>query len=290
MRVHPSTISPKATKFQLPVAIALILCVGAYNFWGGKTVVRAPEEKKIEVVVAKEKIEAGTPLEKAKVALELRPVSTLPSDAITSLDNLKNKVAAGPIPAGYPLAVALLAEPAKLLPVSAVSKEPVKPEDPSEILLKQLEGTTVSISLSFPVEPPGRGSRLAVTLPSPQGDTLVLVPESWVEKTVGNQATLRVTADEALFLQSARTLGGFGFVSLASDGPSPYQDKAIKNIEDLRKLLNINKTGPTPDNPSSPGQKKGCVRTGSAWMTSEMVKYWICADGSIERDDGEPIH
>lgn len=290
MRVHPSTMSPKATKFQLPIAIALILCVGSYNFWGGKTVVRAPEEKKIEVVVAKDKIEAGTPLEKAKVALELRPVSTLPSDAITSLDNLKNKVAAGPIPAGYPLAVALLAEPAKMLPVNPAPKDSGKEEDPNEILLKQLEPSTVAISLSFPVDPPGRGSRLAVTLPSPQGDTLVLVPESWVEKANGNQATLRVSADEALFLQSARTLGGFGFVSLASDGPSPYQDKAIKNIEDLRKLLNVNKSSPSTEGASPTSQKKGCVRTGSAWMTSEMVKYWICADGGIERDDGQPIH
>lgn len=277
-------MSPKATKYQLPIAIVLILCVGAYNFWGGKTVVRAPEEKKIEVVVAKDKIEAGTPLEKAKVALELRPVSTLPSDAITSLDNLKNKVAAGPIPAGYPLAVALLAEPAKMLPVNEAPKDSGKQEDPTEVLLKQLEASTVSISLSFPVEPPGRGSRLAVTLPTPQGDTLVLVPESWVEKTSGNQATLRVTAEEALFLQSARTLGGFGFVSLAADGPSPYQNQAVKNVDDLRKLLNISKTNQNAD--AAPASKSGGKMKGYAWVSGEGIRYGIDESGEIKVVDG----
>jgi len=285
MRVHPSSVSPKAAKYQIPAAIVLLLCAGAYNFFGGNAPSSAPQEKKIEVVVAKAKIDAGTPLEKANVALEFRPVSTLPTDAITSLDNLKNKIAAGPIPAGYPLAVALLAEPAKLLPISEKPKEVTKLEDPNEVLLKQLEGTSVAVSLSFPVEPPPRGARLAVTLMAPKGDTVVLVPESWVEKTVGNQATLRVSAEEALFLQSARTMGGFGFVALPPDGPSPYQDKAVKNADDLRRILNIDKS---PNDPAGAERPKASAKMkGYAWVSGEGIRYGIDESGEIKIVEGE---
>ncbi|MBX7136520.1 MAG: hypothetical protein K1X83_00955 [Oligoflexia bacterium] len=232
-----------------------------------------------EVVVAKGKIEPGQPLEKAPVALERRPVNTLPADAITSLESLKNKIAAGPIPAGYPLALALLADPV-VVPAVTEKVDEAPPEDPIETLFREIESETVSVPLTFSSNPPKRGARMAVTLSNTRGETIIVVEESWVASSSGREAVLRLDPTKALLLQSARSLGNFGFIEIPVDGPSPYAGKAVNSIEELKERL----AGRVVE--ASAEKKPTTKMKGYAWISGEGLKYGIDQDGQIKVMDG----
>ncbi len=251
-------------------------------FWGGEekpvVVQQSPQEKRIMVVVARGKIESGQPLEKANVALEERPVSTLPADAIQSLAALKNKVAAGPIPAGYPLAVALLADPVVVLPVKDEAKDEGAPSDPIDMLFKEIASETVAVPLNFSSKPPPRGSRIAVILSSSRGESIVVVEECWLAELGGDrQAIVRVDPLKALLLKSSAGLGEFGFIELPTDGPSPYAGKGINDIEELKLRL----AGKPVNTQAKAAEPKPNKMKGYAWITGEGRRYGISAEDEI---------
>ena len=85
MRVHPSIISPRASKWQLGagvLVVLVILCIAFFRAPKEKIVVAEPQGQLREVVVARQAIDTGQPLDTAKLAIETRPCYTLQSDAI----------------------------------------------------------------------------------------------------------------------------------------------------------------------------------------------------------------
>lgn len=283
MRVHPSIFSQKGRQWQYPAAVGLLLFLLILNLWRGpKQTVNAatqaaPLEKKIEVLVVREALQPGQPLEKAKIVLERRPVNTLPSDAVTTFDALKGKVAAGPIPAGYPLAAALLADPVAVVPVSEKQKE-LKPEDPIETLLKEIEQDTVAVSVTMAANPPGRGSRIALMLSNPRGEPIVVVEDCWISKASGRDALLRLEPQQALLLQSAKGYGNFNFIEIPLEGPSPYAGKGVANRDELVKLIE----GEAPKLTAANADEKKPKMKGYAWITGEGVRYGLESDGTIK--------
>lgn len=284
MRVHPSIFSQKGKQWQYPAAVALLLFLLILNLWRGpKQTVNAssqnnPVEKRIEVLVVREAVQPGQPLEKARVVLERRPVNTLPSDAVTTFDAIKGKVAAGPIPAGYPLALALMADPVAVVPVTDKRAEQ-KPEDPTETLLKEIEQDTVAVSVTLAANPPGRGSRIALMLNNPRGDPIVVVEDCWISKSNGRDAVLRLEPQQALLLQSAKGYGSFNFIEIPTEGESPYRGKGVSNRDELVRAVE----GDTVkvNAAATPVSEKPKMK-GYAWVTGEGVRYGLEADGTIK--------
>ena len=287
MRVHPSGVSSSINKWQFPIAVGLLLLLlGVVMFRGPKERVvatqAAPSEKKVSVVVARSKIETGQALDKADVVLQERPISTLPADAISSLDALKSKVAAGPIPAGYPLALALLADPVVVLPVQESKVKDLIPESPIDTLLREIESETVALPTSFNAAAPARGARLAVTIANTRGESIVLAEDCWVASSNGRDAVLRVEPARALFMQSAKGFGAFGFIELPTDGPSPYAGKAVSGMEELKQRL---EGKPVTD--TSVAKKSDAPKMrGYAWVSGEGRRYGIDQNGEIKVVEG----
>lgn len=233
-------------------------------------------EKKIEVVIARQSIETGQSLDKANLVLEQRPISTLPADAVTSFAVLKSKVAAGPIPAGYPLAQALLADPVQVVPAQ---EEPIEQEDPFDSLLKEIEKDTVALSLSLPAGAPPRGARIAITITKPGGDPVIVVEDCWVAQSNSKDAVLRLEASQALLLQSARSYGGFGYIELPLEGPSPYAGKGVRSMSELRDLIEGKKN---PVQVAGKRMEESPKMKGYAWVSGEEgVRYGIDDQGTI---------
>lgn len=280
MRVHPSILAPGGKKWHYPAAIALLLFLLIVNIFRGprQTVVASTQtpEKKIEVVVAREAIQPGQPLEKAKVALEKRPVNTLPADVVVSFEKLKNKVAAGPIPAGYPLAITLLADPIAVVPVSEKTKAEA-PEDPIETLLKEIEQDTVAVPVVFASNPPGRGTRVALTINNPRGEPIVVIEDSWIAKANGKEAVLRLEPQQALLLQSAKQYGSFNFIEIPTEGQSPYVGRGVTSKDQLTKIIEGDSKLTNADTKEEPKRMKGY-----AWVTGEGVKYSLDNQGNIK--------
>lgn len=280
MRVHPSILAPRVPKWHIALIGAVLLVILGVTLFRGpqKVVVAAPApapEKKIQALVARELIQPGQLMESAKIVAESRPVNTLPSDAVTSFEELKNKVAAGPIPAGYPVSLALLAEPVAAAPVVEEAK-PEVPEDPIEILLREIEKQTVAMPVTFLSESPPRGSRIAITLTRGRGEAVLLLEDCWIGKGTGREAVLRLEPSQALILQSARSYGNFGFIELPAEGVSPYTGKGIANEEQLRALME----GDRKTQVVKEDAKKKV--TGYAWVSGEGVRYGIDQDGRIK--------
>ena len=284
MRVHPSVFAPATLKWQLPAAlgiIVLLLAAAVLRRPDSEVVVQAvATEKKIEVIVARSKIEAGQPLEKADVALEMRPVSTLPADAISSLDSLKNKVAAGPIPAGYPLALALLADPVVTMPEAPHIDSNLPIESPVDLLLKEIEGETVALPVVFNATPPQRGARMAVTISNTKGGSIIVAEECWVANNAnGREAVVRLNPAKALILQAAKAYGTFGFIELPTEGPSPYAGSAVTSLEEVRERLE----GKSPETITKAASTDSNRRMrGYAWIPGEGIRYGIDSDGQIK--------
>ncbi len=287
MRVHPTSVSSSWSKWQFPIgAGVLAILLLAVIFRGPSRQVAAapvPVEKRIQVAIAHSKIETGQPLEKADIRLEERPISTLPADVITSLDALKNKVAAGPIPAGYPLAVALLASPIVVVPQDSISDSP---EDPVETLLKEIEPETVAVPVDFNTIPPGRGRRIAVAFLQQGKSPIMLAEEAWIVGVTGREATVRVEPSRALILQVAKGAGKFSFIELPMDGASPFVGQAVKSLEDFQALV----SGDAKDARRAAANEKpakGARSKGYAWVTGEGRRYALDENGEISIVEGE---
>jgi hypothetical protein len=242
--------------------------------------------KLLPVVVALESVSAGESFDRVKLAVESRPESTLPADRIASLDLLKNKVAAGPIPAGNPLSLAFVADNG-LAPVAEALGAFSARLDPTDALLSEIENDTVAVPVTFLSVAPQRGSRVAVTLSRSRGESTLLVEECWVAKASGRDAVLRIEPSKALLLQYARALGNLGFIELPLSGPSPYAGKGVRSEDELRRIVDdaprtarsVSDDSPAP---SSPRKLKGY-----AWVTGESVRYHVDDDGRIKVDTGE---
>ncbi len=291
MRVHPTILAPKSAKWHFPAAFALLFFLLILNLMRGpreEVVAEKPEEKLIEVVVAQQSIETGQPLETATLVLERRPVNTLPSDAITSFEQIKDKVAAGPIPAGYPLAIALLGDPVPVMPIAAASSDVVEPAtDPTEALLREIEKDTVAMPLSFNADAPQRGTRIAITLMRPKGEPIVVIEDAWVSKASNRDVVVRLSASQALVLQSAKNQGTFNFIELPIEGPSPYAGKGMTSEAQLKAELEgkIKSTvSSIVSKVNTPERKR---YRNYAWVSGEGARYGIAEDGSIHPVDSQ---
>lgn len=280
MRVHPSVLAPRINKWQLPIAgvVGLILLIGFFSS-GSKSEPAKPVEKRIDVVVVKEAVQPGQPIDKANLVLEQRPVSTLPSDVVTSFEAVTNKVAAGPIPARYPLSTAFLADP---VTVSAPENndEQATPEDPLESMLKEIEREKVSVPVTFVTDAPPRGARVAVTLTKGPGEAILVLEEAWISKSASREASILVEPNQALIIQSARSYGNFGFMILPAEGTSPYVGKGVKSEQELKLLVE----GPKV---IARANDEGQI-SGRAWVTGdETRKLTVFKDGSIKPSYGK---
>lgn len=286
MRVHPIVLAPKAARWHFPLAFGLLFLLLVVTVLRGprkQVVADQPAVKMVQVLVAKKTIEPGQPLDKTAFALEKRPINTLPADAITSLDVVKDKVAAGPIPAGYPLAVTLLADPVPVVATSAGAPEDVV-EDPVETLLKELEKDTVAIPLRFTTEAPPRGTRVVVMVPGFKGQPTIVAEDAWVIRGSGREATIRLDPAQALVLHvaKARSDGQFAFIEIAADGVSPYAGKGVTTEEELRKALDGTATKSVS---ASEGKEKAPYK-GYAWVSGEGVRYGVDEGGKLHAIDG----
>ncbi|MBX7143560.1 MAG: SAF domain-containing protein [Oligoflexia bacterium] len=282
MRVHPSILGSGGKRWQYPAVVALLLFLLLVNVVRGpKEVVVAaaptPVEKRLEVLIAREAIQPGQPLDKANVVLETRPAYTLTKDAVTNFDALKNKVAAGPIPAGYPIAVSLLADPVAVVPVSD-RKGQKDVDDPVETLLKEIEQETVAVPITFASTPPGRGARIALTLNNPHGDPVVVIEDCWVSKANGREAVLRLEPQQALLLQSAKSYGNFNFIEIPTEGQSPYAGKGVGSKDQLTRMLE----GESKVVTNAQAKPEARKMKGYAWVTGEGIRYGLDDEGSIK--------
>jgi len=182
-------------------------------------------EKQIKVLVAATKIEAGQPLASASLVMERRPVRTLPSDAVSSPRSIEDKVAAGPIPAGFPISLSLLAEPVRAFD----SKNFAKSEEPVETFLRLIEPDTAAVKIRYsPL--PAKGTRVAVTLGDQHNSSQILADEAWVSAVETDDLTLRLDPAKALLIEAAKSSGPIGLVEIPADGPSPYAGKALVSL------------------------------------------------------------
>ncbi len=246
---------------------------------------RAPAERTVQVLVATRSIEAGQPLDIAQIKLEARPVSLLPVDPITSPEQIRNKVAAGPIPAGYPLARAFLADPLPILPVPEDQAKVQAPVDPVDTLLEQIKHDTVAVPVAFASQAPNRGARIAVAITGQNGETVLILDKAWVSESQGNRATLRVDPDRALFIESARKLGNLSFIEIATAGESPYSGHAVNDMDSLELALgvrNVAKTAPV----QAKKEEKENVK-GYAWVSGSKVRVGVSGDGSMHMVDSK---
>ena len=271
-------------KWQFPAAFVLLLVLLV------ATIIRGPQEvvvakpvapkiKRISVVVVKKPIKAGDRLDRANLVMEQRPVNTVPADVVTAFSALKGKVAAGPIPAGYPLAQALLVDPK---PVEVASNEAEEPEvDPLDLLLEEIKRDTVAVPLLFSSTAPPRGTRVALALSGAKGDTVLVLDDAWVSEASGARATLRVEPTRALFLQSARKLGKFSFIEIPSEGSSPYSGHAVKDMEALELAMGLRAIGPKKRAVVSEPSKRDRRFRSYAWIRGTGQRYGIDEKGMM---------
>ena len=296
MRVHPTVLAPKVSKWHLPVAFGVLIFLLGLNLFRGPSraavAVQAPVEKRLEVLVAKEFIDAGQPFEKAAIVFEQRPVTTLPADVVTSMDVLKQKVAAGPIPAGYPLAKSLIADAVPV--VQTVGKEnlAVEGEDPIESILKEIEAETVAVQVNFENVGPPRGTRIAVMANrrgSGDGNPLIVVEDCWVAKTADRVSTLRVDSSRALILTTAMSAAELSYIEIPREGGSPFLNQGIRTVAELQDALGIRAKQRQMDEIRSKA-KAGKMRN-LAWIPGTGMRYGIDDSGEIMVLDqnGEPI-
>lgn len=297
MRVHPSILAPKASKWQFTIAFCLLAFLLLINVLRGpREVVVADSsqtDKKIEVVVAQKTIQVGEPLDTAALILEQRPINTLPSDVITSFDAVKNKVAAGPIPAGYALAQTLLADPVANIPV-VEGPAHLENKDPIDLLLEEIKNETVAVRISFVGGAPPRGTRVALALADKNGGTILLVEEAWIYESQGDAATVRVDSNKALFLQSAKELGRINFIEIPLEGVSPFEGKAVNTIEDVKVGMGLMaKPSPTPA-----ADPLGLAKLAApekrrfrnyAWVSGAGIRYGIDEQGQMHIVDGDGV-
>ncbi len=283
MRVHPSLLSTRAAKWQYIAAFGLLIFLLLMTaFRRPQQVVVAPRVDPATlrpVVITQRALGAGEPFDLTQLKIEQRAINTLPSDVVSTFNELKDKVAAGPVPAGYPVSRAFLAEPMPLLPPSESELALTEPgkEDPLELILSTIEATTVGVTLDFDRRPPPRGSRVALALIAPSGRMAIVVDDAWVTDSHGGQSTLRVEPTKAVFLQSLKQYGSLTYFDIPSQGPSPYSGQAMPDVKALELALGIvkGKTAPVV------AQQEGRRFKGYAWVPGSGKRYGVDAEGNM---------
>lgn len=296
MRVHPTVLAPKVSKWHVPVAFGVLVFLLGLNLFRGPSkpavAVQAPIEKRLEVLVAKEFIEAGQPFEKAAIVFEQRPVTTLPADVVTTMDVLKQKVAAGPIPAGYPLAKSLIADAVPVVQTSGKQDAGAISEDPIDTILKEIESETVAVQVTFDNSAPSRGARIAVMANRRgvgDGNPLIVVEDCWVSKSTDKVATLRVDSSRALILTTAMSSAVLSYIEIPKEGASPFLNQGIKSVPELQDALGIQAKRRQMEELRTKA-KAGKMRN-LAWVPGTGMRYGIDDTGEIMILDqnGEPI-
>jgi len=186
-------------------------------------------------------------------------------------------VAAGPIPAGYPLAKILIAKPVPVVPISSEGESIEKQLDPVEALLQDIIPETVALPVIFSGAAPKRGARIALAVSNFSGSTALVLDAAWVSESTGNSATLRVAPDKALYLQSVMKLGALNYIEIPTEGPSPYNGHSIENMNDLQIALGLvegNKRTKVVAN----GPK---IFRSFAWVKGTSMRYGIDESGLI---------
>ncbi len=282
MRVHPGFLAPKRARWQYPAAFALLLFLLVMNILRGpKEAVVAkemPPVKVNEVIVAKSAFSAGEPLSRDKLVIERRSVNSLPVDAIGSFAEIEGMVAAGPIPAGYPLAKVLVGKPVPIAPVSDDAASIDKALDPVEALIQSIIPETVALPVNFAGIAPKRGSRVALAISNHTGDTVLILDAAWVSDSSGSSATLRVPPAKALYVQSVMRLGNLTYIEIPTEGASPYSGHAVENMNDLQVALGLIDGPKKSVVVSSDGET---VFRSYAWVKGTSMRYGIDDRGLI---------
>jgi len=294
VRVHPTVVHTSNTRWHFPVAIVLLVLVLLSNLYKGarSTANAVPEVKLTTVVVARAALESGKLINKESLALENRPVTNVPSDAIRSFDEVVGKVATGPILPGYALVKPQIAEPK-----GSAAEEKAKANSVADEALQQklalVAKDTIGLNIVFQNSVPPKGSRIAVSLQGKSGVSSVVAAEAWVENVVDKQtATIKVRPPVALFLQDAKALGTFSFFIVPEEGPSPFAGDTVSDIAKLREKLlgeqgKARASQTTARSESAPTEKKkGGDFSGYAWVSGQGVKYSIDGKGKLYVIDG----
>ena len=225
MRVHPNILGPKRRTLYGVVALLglnfLILALGFTRNGldlGGVEDRFSRKEPTVKVLVLDEGLQTGDSFDTAKVTIRARPVSMLPAARINSRDEIRGKVAAGPLPAGAILSSYFLAEALPQLPVNARAFSDGQKQSVDEFLT-QLANVTSAIDVKIQGTIPDRGSRVALSVAG-VGEG-VLVSEAWVESVRdGNIGRLRMAPDRAVEV-AARGTQSFIAIELPQTGVNP---------------------------------------------------------------------
>lgn len=288
MRVHPNTIGSSNTRWHFPVAVVLLLGVLITNVMRGSdnTADAALQMSMKPVVVVVTALERGKEITKEMLKRELRPASTLPADIVTEWSEIEGRVPVGLVPAGYPLAKALLVFPSEQVEQSSTVQVP-EVVDPFIEKLKKLEPSTVAISIPFNGPAPQRGARVALSLKGDQNRSALIADEVWVEKAMGVTARVRVKPTTALYLEEAKSLGTFSYFVLSEEGESPFKDQIVSNINTLKERFGLVEKD-KPKQKVVAKQKKASKRrirpdsfSSYAWVTGEGVKYSVGRGGKL---------
>lgn len=280
MRFHPSHLGPLSNRWQFLAVFALLASLLLVELSKSRVepepAAAAIETPMRRVLVAKAPLEAGKPVSAEHVALEDRPIGTLPADAVDKLEELEGHVAIGPIPASYPLARSLFSKPAE--PVEAP-----KPADPVEERLKLIRRETVGFHINFSSPPPPPGTRIAIMLQGSKGGSVLVADEAWIDETDKKSgARILLRPDTALFFQEAQRLGTFSFLVVPDEGASPFAGKAIGDLELLK--AELQKLGGTAEEKPPVVVERNAPPprpSGYAWVPGESVRYSVGKDGTI---------
>ncbi|MBN8547779.1 MAG: hypothetical protein J0M12_00540 [Deltaproteobacteria bacterium] len=159
---------------------------------------------------------------------------------------------------------------------SRTSPSELKLEAQVDSALREVEQQTVAVPLTFETLAPGRGARIALTLNDARGDTVVVIEDAWVSKSVGREVVLRLHPEQALVLQSARSYGSFHFIEIPSQGASPYIGKGVRDSDQLARLMTP-LSAQSSLRPASRGKQQGY-----AWIPGESRGFGIADSGTIK--------
>ncbi|MCC6219889.1 MAG: hypothetical protein IT291_01470 [Deltaproteobacteria bacterium] len=286
MRVHPAIVNTTYSRWHFPIAIFVLLILLASNFLQDRSSSEQSSASAAvptrEVIVAIDSLEAGAAISEDSLAIEARPINTLPSDVVSDYREVFGKMAIGPIPAGYPLAKALLTD--------YRTRDDSEPQDPLEnaieLKLESIRMATVALGVQFNTLAPARGARIAIAIQNSSGQSALVADEAWVEKSNGNFSQIRLSPPAALFLQEIRAMGQFSYFELAENGPSPFSGRVVSNVHDLQAKLGVrsaagNKTATRYVGLEKVQQRRPGSFSSYAWVTGQGVKYSIDEDGKI---------
>ncbi len=232
MRVHPTVLQGSKSKIPLIAGGVFVFLLLAANLFKSEAPALPPPVPMQIVAVAKLSIgvhEAFTP---ENVGLEERPVSTLPPEPLTVLEELKDKKALGVIPPNSVITRALILDPSVTTEPAKLA-EPVAIIDPCDNELAEIRKHMVSIPITFQSSAPARCTRLAMSVQTPKG-IAPIVDEAIVEKLEGNLVRILVNPDRAPVIDQAKFRGGvFSYVEVPKGVLNPYAGQTVADVAQL---------------------------------------------------------